>query len=143
MQEHLRLSRPDCFFTTASGGLGYAMPAAVGIALARPQARVVAIVGDGSAMYGIQALFAACQLDATITFVIVNNGRYQALREFGRTFGMQQVVGTDLSGLDFPALAKGHGLPQGRRVAEAGSLEAILAEALASPGPSLVEVLVA
>ena len=56
---------------------------------------------------------------------------------------MQRVVGTDLSGLDFPALAKGHGLPQGRRVAEAGSLEAILAEALASPGPSLVEVLVA
>jgi benzoylformate decarboxylase len=143
MQEHLRLDRPDCFFTTASGGLGYAMPAAVGIALARPDARVVAIVGDGSAMYGIQALFAAFQLHAAITFVIVNNGRYQALRDFGRTFGMQQVVGTDLSGLDFPALAKGHGLPPGRRVEDADTLEGELAQALASTRPSLIDAVVA
>jgi len=142
MQERLRLTQPDSFFTTASGGLGYAMPAAVGVALARPESRVVAIVGDGSAMYSVQALFSAFQLRLPVTFVIVNNRRYQALREFGQVFGMQQVEGTDLAGLDFTALAKGHGLPEGRRVETADELDAALAEALGAKGPNLVEVIV-
>lgn len=142
MQGWLPMTRPDCFFTTASGGLGYGMPAAVGVALARPDARIVAIIGDGSAMYGIQALYSAYQLGAAITFVIINNGRYQALREFGQTFGMQRVVGTDLSGLDFCALATGHGLPAGRRVADADALDQALADAFAKDGPTLIEILV-
>lgn len=141
MQHHLRINRKDCFFTTASGGLGYGMPAAVGVALARPAAHVVAVIGDGSAMYAIQSLFSAFQLGAAITFVIINNGKYQALRDFGQTFGMQRVVGTDLSGLDFCALAKGHGLPEGVRVADADALDHALADAFASKRPSLIEVL--
>lgn len=142
MQDNLRLNRQDGFFTTASGGLGYAMPAAVGVALARPEDRVVAIIGDGSAMYAIQALFTAGQLGAAITFVIVNNGRYQALRDFGQTFGMQQVVGTDLGGLDFCALAAGHGLAGGVRVEDAAALEAALLASYAAPGPALIEAVV-
>jgi benzoylformate decarboxylase len=142
MQAYLRLNRPDCFYTTASGGLGYGMPAAVGVSLARPGERVIAIMGDGSAMYAIQSLFAAYQLGSPISFVIINNSKYQALRDFGRTFGMQQVVGTDLSGLDFCALAKGHGLPAGHKVADADALERALAESFATDGPSLIEVMV-
>ena len=97
-------------------------PAAVGVALARPTDRVVALIGDGSAMYGIQALFSAFQLEADITFVIINNGKYQALRDFGQTFGMKLVVGTDISGLDFCALAKGHGIRAFEQVSDAAAL---------------------
>ena len=140
MQVYLRLNQPDCFFTTASGGLGYGMPAAVGISLARPKARIIAILGDGSAMYGIQALFSAFQLRAQITFVIINNRKYQALRDFGQTFGIQRVVGTDLSGLDFRALAKGHGLPTGRQVTDADALTEALADSFATNGPTLIEI---
>lgn len=142
MQAYLRLNRPDSFFTTASGGLGYGMPASVGVSLARPDARVIAIIGDGSAMYGIQSLFSAFQLGAPITFAIINNGKYQALRDFGQTFGMQRVVGTDLSGLDFCALAKGHGLPPGRQAADVAALERALADSFSTNGPSLIEIMV-
>lgn len=142
MQAHLRLNRPDCFYTTASGGLGYGMPAAVGVSLGRPGERVIAIMGDGSAMYGIQSLFSAFQLGSPITFVIINNSKYQALRDFGQTFGMQQVVGTDLTGLDFCALAKGHGLPAGIQVTNADALEKALTDSYAIDGPTLIEVMV-
>jgi benzoylformate decarboxylase len=142
MQAYLRINRPDSFFTTASGGLGYGMPAAVGVSLARPDARIIAVIGDGSAMYGIQSLFSAFQLGSPITFVIINNRKYHALREFGRVFDMKEVVGTDLTGLDFCALAKGHGLPPGRQVADVTSLERALADSFATPGPTLIEVLV-
>lgn len=142
VQSYLKLNRPDAFFTTASGGLGYGMPAAVGIALANPGRRILAVIGDGSAMYGIQALFSAFQLGASITFLIVNNQKYQALRDFGQTFAMQHVVGTDLSGLDFCALAKGHGITGGCQVADADALDAALSRAFAQPGPSLIEILV-
>ncbi|SFG48259.1 benzoylformate decarboxylase [Novosphingobium sp. CF614] len=142
MQEYLRLDRQDGFYTSASGGLGYAMPAAVGIALARSEERVIAVIGDGSAMYGIQSLFSAYQLNVPVTFVIINNGKYQALRKFGRIFGMQDVVGTDLSGLEFCALARGHGLPEGIRVNDAEGLTNALNRSFATSGPSLIEVLV-
>lgn len=141
MQERLWLGQADSFFTTASGGLGYAMPAAVGVSLARPDQRVVAIIGDGSAMYSIQSLFSAYQLASPITFIILNNRRYEALQGFGRIFGMQKVVGTDLAGLDFVALAKGHGLPA-LRVADADALDAALAESFAAQGPNLIEIVV-
>ena len=142
MQDQLRLEQPNTFYTTASGGLGFAMPAAIGIALGKPHKRIVAIIGDGSAMYGIQSLFTACQLKVPVTFVILNNSRYQALRTFGRTFGMDTVVGTDLSGLDFVALAKGHGLSGGRRVDNADALDTALAEAFGQDGPNLIEVVI-
>ncbi|WEK46328.1 MAG: benzoylformate decarboxylase [Candidatus Andeanibacterium colombiense] len=141
MQERLWLNQPDSFFTTASGGLGYAMPAAVGVSLARPDRRVVAIIGDGSAMYSIQSLFSAYQLKTPITFIILNNRRYEALQGFGRIFGMQQVVGTNLSGLDFLSLAKGHGLPA-TRVEDAAALDCALAGSFAAQGPNLIEIIV-
>jgi benzoylformate decarboxylase len=139
MQAHLRLNRPDCFYTTASGGLGYGLPAAVGVALGRPGCRVVAILGDGSAMYSIQGLFAAYQLGVPVTFVIINNRRYLALEHFGQHFGLPQVVGTDLAGLDFCHLAQGHGIPA-VRVSRPDELQTQLARAFAVAGPTLVEV---
>jgi benzoylformate decarboxylase len=141
MHEHLRFTEPDTFFTTGSGGLGYAMPAAVGIALARPDARVIAILGDGSAMYSEQALFAATQLNASVTFVVINNGGYEALRQFGQGFAMTKVPGADINGLDFTALAVGHGM-NGARVDNADDFQRSLAKSFASDGPLLIEACV-
>ena len=104
---------PDSFHTCASGGLGHGLPAAVGVALARPDCKVVGLLGDGSAMYAIQGLAAAAELALPIAFIIVNNGSYEALVEFGKLFGLAQLPGTRLPQLDFCALAQGHGSPEG------------------------------
>jgi benzoylformate decarboxylase len=140
-QAHLPIDRSDGFYTCGSGGLGYGIAAAVGVALAKPDDKVIALIGDGSSMYAIQALWTAGQLRLPVTFVIVRNGRYQALDEFGTHFGMPQTIGTKLPALDFVALATGHGI-EGRRVARAADLPKVLREALAAETPNLVEVAV-
>ncbi|UUX95481.1 benzoylformate decarboxylase [Aquabacterium sp. J223] len=145
MQRHLPMPGADSFYTMDSGGLGWGLPASVGVALGRPGTRVIALVGDGSAMYGIQALWSAAQLRLPLTVVIVNNGRYAALQEFAPSFGFDrgaELPGTALPALDFCALARGHGL-DGVRITEAGALAEGLRQALADPAPRLVEVVVA
>ncbi|NBC36668.1 benzoylformate decarboxylase [Novosphingobium sp. FSY-8] len=141
MHDHLPIIAPDTFYTTASGGLGHGLPAAVGMALARPDAKVIAVLGDGSAMYAIQGLHAAAQWGANISFLIIKNGRYEALHNFGRQFGMQQVVGTHFPELDFVHLATGHGVAA-RRASDLARLEEALRWSLATPGPTLVEAVV-
>lgn len=145
MQNYLPFTRSGTFYTMDSGGLGYGMPAAVGVALAKPRTRVICLIGDGSSMYSIQAIYSTVQMKLPITFVILNNSRYAALQEFAPEFGFaatDPVQGTDLPGLDFVALAAGMGCP-GTRVTDAGRLRDVLREALASSGPMLVEVVVA
>ena len=141
MQTWLPMLMPDSFYTTASGGLGYALPAAVGIALARPGERIIALLGDGSAMYSIQALFSAARAAVPLSVIVVANRRYEALEQFGRHFGLDQVEGTDLSGLDFCALAVGHGVVA-RRAETPAELDAALAWSFAEAGPTLVEVVI-
>lgn len=145
MQQHLPILHSETFYTMCSGGLGHGLPAAVGVSLAKPGARVIALIGDGSAMYAIQALWSAAQLKLPITVVVLKNRRYAALQEFGAVFGYgpgDTVAGTDLPDLDFVALAAGHGM-KGVRVSQAGALRSVLADALQSSGPMLVEIDVA
>ena len=125
----------------ASGGLGYGLPAAVGVALARPGRRVAAVIGDGSMMYSIQALWTAVQHALPLTVVVVNNAGYGAMRSFSQVLGVENAPGIDLPGLDFPALAQGMGCP-GQRVTQAGELAGALAAALRAPGPRLIDVAV-
>ncbi|MFM9935723.1 MAG: benzoylformate decarboxylase [Novosphingobium sp.] len=141
MHDHLPILERDTFYTTASGGLGYAMPASVGIALARPADKIIAVLGDGSSMYAIQALHAAALLGTPVSFIIVNNGRYEALHSFGRIFGMQDLPGTQLPHLDFCALAAGQGV-RAVRVAHAADLDAALRHSFAADYPTLVDVCV-
>jgi benzoylformate decarboxylase len=138
MHDHLPFDRAGSFYTCASGGLGHGLPAAVGMALGRSE-RVIALVGDGSAMYAIQALWSAAQLGTPLTVVVVHNARYRALDQFAELFGITKPVGTTLPGLDFVALAAGQGVP-GVRVTTPSELEPALAEALRSPGPVLLDV---
>jgi benzoylformate decarboxylase len=64
MQDHLPMLEADSFHTCASGGLGHGLPAAVGVALGRPDRKVIGLIGDGSSMYSIQALWTAAELGA-------------------------------------------------------------------------------
>lgn len=141
MQDLLSMLSPDSFYTTASGGLGYALPAAVGIAMARPGEHVIALLGDGSAMYSIQALFSAARAAVPLSVLVIANRRYAALEQFGQHFGLERVEGTDLSGLDFCALASGHGVPS-RRAQTPAELDAALTWSFAEAGPTLVEIIV-
>ncbi|MBN3830217.1 benzoylformate decarboxylase, partial [Burkholderia sp. Ac-20384] len=145
MQEHLPFTHSGTFYTMDSGGLGYGMPAAVGVALAHPGRRVIGLIGDGSSLYSIQALWSAAQLKLPITFVILNNRRYAALQDFAPVFGFgpdDPVQGTDLPNLDFVALAQGMGC-RGVRVTDAAHLRDTLTDALRAATPVVVEVEIA
>jgi benzoylformate decarboxylase len=141
MHDHLPMLEPDSFYTCASGGLGYGLPAAVGVALARSDRKVIALLGDGSAMYSIQGLWSAAELALPVTFVIVNNRGYRALDEFAPHFGLATPPGTHLAHLDFCALARAQGV-EGVRVTRPAELDAALRMAFAAAAPVLVEVCV-
>ena len=148
MQTHLPITQSEGFFTMDSGGLGYGMPAALGVALAKPQARIIGIFGDGSSMYSIQSLWSAAQLQLPITFLILNNGRYAALQDFAPVFGFaadDPVQGTDLPALDFVGLAQAQGC-SAMRVSDAAALRDALQLALTrkdAQRPMLIEIEVA
>jgi len=141
MCERLPNEGPESFYTTGSGGLGFGLPAAVGIALARPRERVLAVIGDGAAMYSIQALWTAVELGVRLAVLVVNNGSYATVDRFARRFGVEKPPGTALPGLDFAALAAAQGCAAAR-VRDPGALPAALRTALAADGPHVLEVVV-
>jgi benzoylformate decarboxylase len=145
MHTHLPIFASETFFTMCSGGLGWGLPAAVGIAMGKPGARVIALVGDGSSMYAIQALWSAAQLGLPVAVVVLKNRRYAALHEFARIFGYQPgeaVPGTDLPDLDFVGLAAAQGVG-GLHVERADQLRPALEHAMRAAEPILIEVEVA
>ena len=142
MHAYLPMLEPDTFYTCASGGLGHGLPAAVGVALARPERRVIGLLGDGSAMYAIQGLWSAAELALPVTFVIVNNGSYRALNAFAPHFGLAALPGTLLPHLDFCALARAQGV-EAVRVSRCADLDAALRMAFGAARPVLIEVCVA
>ncbi|MEU6892258.1 thiamine pyrophosphate-binding protein [Streptomyces sp. NPDC046557] len=113
-----------------AGGLGYAFPAALGACVAEPGTPVLAVSGDGGAMYSIAELATAKQHELDVTWLIVDDGGYGILREYGC------ATGTDLSGPDFVALAASFGVPAA--ITSAATLREDLTTALTSPGPSVL-----
>ena len=82
------------FFGNVSGGIGWGIAAAVGVQIALPHRRVVATIGDGSAMYSIQALWTAANQRLPLTFLILNNGGYQILKNRLKLFhGNDKPIG--------------------------------------------------
>ncbi|MEU3918767.1 thiamine pyrophosphate-binding protein [Streptomyces sp. NPDC029004] len=118
-----------------AGGLGYGFPAALGAAAADPTRPVLAVSGDGGAMYSIAELATARQYDLPVTWLIVDDGGYGILREYMQdTFG--EATATELSRPDFVALAESFGVPAVRTTPQ--SLAEDLAKSLTEPGPSVV-----
>ena len=141
MQKFMPMRGGDSFYTMASGGLGYSLPAAVGMALGRPDVRTVCLIGDGSAMYSIQALWTAAQRKLPLTVVVVNNAGYGAMRSFSQVMQVRNVPGLELPGIDFVRLAEGMGC-DAVRVTKSSELAPALKRGLAHKGTSLIEVMV-
>jgi benzoylformate decarboxylase len=141
MQNFMPMAGADSFYTMASGGLGHSLPAAVGIALGRPNVRTVCLVGDGSAMYSIQALWTAAQRKLPLTVIVINNGGYGAMRSFSQVMQVRNVPGLDMPGVDFVKIGEGMGC-DALQVTKSSDLVGALTRALAHKGTSLVEVMV-
>ena len=145
LPKFLAMRGPRDYYGLASGGLGFAVPGAVGISLALPGRPLAAIVGDGAAMYSIQGLWTAAHLGLPITYVIANNRGYRIIKERLVSFRKSdQFTGMDIREpeLDFVALARSMGLTA-RRVAEPQDIAPALREAFASGKPNLLDVRVA
>jgi acetolactate synthase-1/2/3 large subunit len=130
------------------GAIGQGLPVAVGAAIACPDRPVIALEGDGSAMYTIQSLWTMAREELNVTAVILNNRSYAILDIELERVGAQRPGPTakeqlDLAGpdLDFVQIAKGLGVPS-VRVDTGEDLVAQLERAIAEPGPHLIEVVI-
>ncbi len=132
------------YYGLASGGIGFAVAGAVGIRLAVADRPVVAVLGDGSALYNIQALWTAAHLRLPMVYVIANNRGYRILKQRVRAgHGVDRFVGMDFDDppVDFASMAASLGL-RSRRVVDPDDVGPALEEALAHAGPTLLDVMV-
>jgi benzoylformate decarboxylase len=143
LRNRLRLSRPGSYYFGASGGLGFGIAAALGVQLAQPQRRVVCVLGEGSAQYGITALWSAVAYKLPVTFLVLRNQEYMILKWFAMFENVEGAPGLDLPGLDVAAVARAYGMPA-RDVGSREELIAALREDIAAQdGPRLIQVPVA
>jgi benzoylformate decarboxylase len=146
LRTFLRSDDPKSFFGLRGGGIGWGLPAAIGVKLALPERPVVALVGDGSAMYTIQALWTAAHQRLSVVFVILNNGAYRILKQRvhalkGLAAQHDRYVGMDLTDprVDFPALAGSLGVAA-ERIEKTSEVGPALARGLARGGPVLLDI---
>ncbi len=137
---------PHSYYGMRGGGIGWGIPAALGVKLALGDRPVVALIGDGSAMYSFQGLWTAAHYGLAVVFVICNNSGYRILKE--RTYALHgysaksdAYIGMDLErpGIDFVGLARALGVP-GERCEKIQEVQAALARALSQQGPVLIDV---
>lgn len=144
LRRALRLRDPDSFHHAVGGGLGWGVGASVGVALGRPDRPVVAALGDGCALFGVQGLWAAARLETATTFVVFVNDEYRTLKQTmttlrgGRTGG---YPGMDLAPprVNWTQLSGSLGVP-GVRVTSESDVAAVLSERTVQDGPLLVEI---
>jgi thiamine pyrophosphate-dependent acetolactate synthase large subunit-like protein len=126
-------------YPVGSATLGYAVPAAIGAKIARPEAPVIAIAGDGGFMFSVAELATAVKYRLPIVFLVVNDGRYGAIKFLQAAMFEGRWGETDLSNPDFVALARAFGA-RGERLDTAVALPDVMAAAFAASGPSVIEL---
>lgn len=132
------------YHANASGGIGWAIGAAIGVQLAQPDRPLVAIIGDGSAMYSIQALWTAAHLKLPITYVIANNKGYRIIKQRLKAFhGNDNFIGMSFEEpeIDFVGLARSLGVTA-EAVTAPDAVRPALDAAIASGKPTLLDVAV-
>lgn len=140
--KRFRHTLPRHFITSGGmGAMGFGIPAAIGAALARPDCKVVAFLGDGGAQMTAEELIVAAELRLPVTFIVFSNGSLGLVRQMQRHQCGGNYFATDLRSPDFVKLAAAYGV-RGVRVADASKLDAAIARAVASKSPTLVEVVV-
>jgi benzoylformate decarboxylase len=146
IRQFFRCADARSFFALRGGGIGWGLPATLGIKLALPARPVISLVGDGSAMYTNQALWTAARESLAVVYVILNNASYRILKQ--RTHALKGFsaeddvyVGMDLDrpSIDFVGLAKALGVP-GERIDKTADVAPAVARGLKSGGPYLIDV---
>ena len=142
---------PGSLYSEQGGALGWGMPGPLGLKLANPDRPVVAVVGDGSSMYTIQALWTAARYDIPVTWVICNNRTYRILKVNMEIYLRDMLKDADRRsqylGMDFPlpldvaGVARGFGV-HGRTVEDPAELRPALEEAFALGKPAVVDVVI-
>ncbi len=130
------------YHTTSGGSLGWGMAAAIGFALAEPQKRIVSVIGDGVFQFGIQTLWTAASLGLPITFVVVNNASYAAVRAAIKRYRRSSAgpfPASDIAGIDIAMVARGFGA-LAFSVKNLRELPAALAAAGTHAGPCVIDV---
>jgi benzoylformate decarboxylase len=143
LRNRLRLSRPGSYYFSASGGLGFGIAAAVGVQLAQPERPVVCVLGEGSAQYGITALWTAATYRVPVTFLVLRNEEYMILKWFAEFEQAAGLPGLDLPGLDVASVAEAYGVPSQEVDTREELSEAMRAAIAVQEGPRLVQVPVA
>lgn len=145
----LPVEQPHSLFGNHGGGIGQGLPGALGVKLAQPHRPVVALVGDGSAMYTIQSLWTAARHNIPVLYVILNNQSYRILKfnmnryrrtlhvPAGRPYPFMDLTNPSLA---FIEIAHGMGVA-GKRVAYPDEIEPAVKEALALGTPYVLEVM--
>jgi benzoylformate decarboxylase len=148
LRRFLKSDDAQSFYGLRGGGIGWGLPAAIGAKLALPERSVVALVGDGSAMYTIQALWTAAHEKLSMVFVIVNNTSYRILKQRvnamkGLAAQTDTYVAMDLvdPAVDFVSVARGLGLTA-HRATTIGDVKDLLSAGLRAEGPTLIDVAV-
>ena len=146
LRRFLKSDDAKSFFGLRGGGIGWGLPAAIGVKLALPDRPVVALIGDGSALYTIQGLWTAAHEKLSMVFVIINNASYRILKQ--RTNAMKALaaqtdryVGMDLDNprVDFVSVARGFGLTA-HRATRLSEVQELLTAGLRADGPTLIDV---
>ncbi|HEY3682922.1 MAG TPA: thiamine pyrophosphate-binding protein [Streptosporangiaceae bacterium] len=141
LRRALRMRKPGDFHHTVGGGLGWGIGTAVGARLARADRPVVALLGDGAAMFGVQGLWSAGHYGAPVTFVVFNNAEYRSPRQDGPGIDPEKLVGVDLTepSIDWSHIAAGFGMNT-VRVTRTDDVAPVIADATRADAPVLVEI---
>jgi benzoylformate decarboxylase len=149
LRQLMKSDDPQSFFGLRGGGIGWGLPASVGVKIALPDRPVICLSGDGSAMYTIQALWTAARYKVGVVFVILNNTSYRILKQrvfMQRGYAAQTdtYVGMELNepAVDFVGLARSLGVPADRAKTVHDATD-LIAKGLKGGGPVLVEVEIA
>jgi benzoylformate decarboxylase len=140
------LKNTSGYFAQRGWALGWGLNCAIGVKLAWPDRPVLALIGDGSAMYGIQGLWTAAHYRIPVTFVICNNNEYKILKDCAKVLHLPAACTERFEGLDvvepaidYVALAQSLGVPA-RRISEPEELSEAITESFKSNTPRLIEV---
>jgi benzoylformate decarboxylase len=142
LRNRLRIARPGSYYFSAGGGLGFGLPASLGVQLAEPQRQVVCVLGEGSAQYAITAFWTAAAYSIPVKFLVLRNNEYSILKWFATLENVTGAPALELPRLDVAATASSYGVAS-TTVQGAEQLHAALGQALVADGPRLVQVDVA
>jgi benzoylformate decarboxylase len=142
VRNRLQVNRPGSYFFAAGGGLGFGLPASVGVQLAQPERPVVCVIGEGSVQYAVTALWTAAAYSVPVTILVLRNEEYAILKWFAGLESVEGAPGLDLPALESAKIAESYGV-DATRADHVDALREALAKAIGSDRPQLVETRVA